>query len=55
MFAVHEVVLMASRKDIYWIIIQNESQLVGDSTNGNIHVPKEIIKFVEDVGLTSSL
>lgn len=38
-FAIREVILKASQKDIQRTIIQSDSQLAVNSTNGKINVP----------------
>lgn len=55
--AVREAILMAIQRSIQRIIIQRDSQLVVNSTNGKIRVPKDNINLVEDVKclLNSSL
>lgn len=47
--AVHETILIASRKCIPQIVIQSVSQVVVKAINGKIRIPKDIINLMEDI------
>lgn len=48
-FTVREALLVTIKKYIQRIITQRDSQLVGNSINGEICVPKDTINLIEDL------
>lgn len=47
--AVRQAILMAISKDIPQIIVHNDSQVVVNSINRKIGIPKDVINLVEDI------